>query len=188
MIRRPCASTSLLKSPFFIAGGRHAAELRRRRALAVLLAGEHEERLVLAVVEAGDLHRAVDLESVLIEVVLHLRRAARVEQERVRVEPLAAVELVAGAVEAVGARLQRHVDDAAGGAPVLRVVGVGLDLELLHRVGRRHVGDVVAALVGVVRGAVEQELVVAVLRRRSSTSRRARRCRTAAGRSPARCR
>ena len=66
-------------------------------------------------------------------------------------------------MEGVGARLQRHVHDAAGGAAVLRVVGVGLHLELLHRVGRRHVGDVVAALVGVVRRAVEQEFVVAVL-------------------------
>ena len=66
-------------------------------------------------------------------------------------------------MEAVRARLERHVDDAAGGAAVLRVVRVGRNLELLHSRGRRNVGDVVPGLVGVVRRAVEQELVVAVL-------------------------
>ena len=66
-------------------------------------------------------------------------------------------------MKGVGARLQRHVHDAAGGPAVLRVVGVRLHLELLHRIGWRHVGDVVAALVRVVGRAVEQEFVVAVL-------------------------
>ena len=70
---------------------RHGAELRRRRALAVPLAVEHEERLVVPVVQAGDHHGAIDLKSILIEIMVHLRRAARVQQERVRVEPLASV-------------------------------------------------------------------------------------------------
>ena len=52
---------------------------------------------------------------------------------------------------------------AAGGPAVLRIVGVDGHLHFLNRGRRGHVGDVVAALVGVVRRAVEQELVVAIL-------------------------
>ncbi len=135
---------------------RHRAEERRGRAFPVLLADEQEERLVLE-------DRTIDAEAVLIDVLIGLRRLARVEEERIGGQGLAPHEVVADAVERVRPRLQRHVDDAAGGPAVLRVVRVRGDLELLHRFRRRHVGDVVAALVGVVRRAVEQELVVAVL-------------------------
>ena len=129
---------------------------RGRRAFPVLLGGKQEERLVLP-------DWTVDAEAVLVDVLVGLGLVARVEEERVGRQVLAPHEVVADAVEAVRAGLERHVDDAAGGAPVLRVVRVGRDLELLHGFGRRDVGDVVPALVGVVGRAVEQELVVAVL-------------------------
>ena len=135
---------------------RHRAGQRGGRAFPVLLAGEQEERLVLE-------DRAIDAEPVLIDVLIGLRSARRVEDERVGGQGLAPHVVVDFAVEAVGARLQRHVDDAAGGAAVLRVVRVRGDFHLLDGGRRRHVGDVVAALVGVVRCAVEQELVVAAL-------------------------
>ena len=129
---------------------------RRRRAFPVLLAIEQEERLVLP-------DRAVHAEPVLVDVLIGLGSLARIQDERVGGQGLAPHEVVNLTVELVGARLQHHVDDAAGGAAVLRVVGVGGDLHLLDGGRRRHVRDVVAALVGVVRGAIEQELVVAVL-------------------------
>ncbi len=141
---------------------RHRVGRRVRRLLPIAFIREHEERLVRAVVEAGDLHRAVDLEAVLIELVIRLRLVVHLQEVLGRIERLAAQELVDRAVQIVRAGLQRHVDDAAGGAAVLRVVAVGDDLELLDRVDRRHVGDVVAALNRVVRRAVEQVLVVAV--------------------------
>ena len=135
---------------------RHRAEQRGGRAFPVLLAGEQEERLVLP-------DRAVDAEPVLIDVLIGLRPVLRVEDERVGRQRLAPHVIVDFAVEAVRARLQRHVDDAAGRAAVLRVVRVRGDFHFLDGCRRRHVGDVVAALVGVVRRAVEQELVVAAL-------------------------
>ena len=81
--------------------------------------------------------RTADADAVLIEIVVGLVPVLRVQQERVRIERLAAEELVADAVERVRSRLQGHVDHAAGGAAVLGVVGVGRDLELAHRFGRR---------------------------------------------------
>ncbi len=135
---------------------RHRAEQWRRRAFPVLLPGEQEEGLVPP-------DRTIQAEPVLIDVLVGLRCVARVEDVRVGGQRLAPHEVVDHAVEAVAARLERHVDDAAGGTPVLRVVRVRRDLYFMDGFRRRHVGDVVAALVGVIRRAVEQELVVAVL-------------------------
>ena len=69
-----------------------------------------------------------------------------------------AVELPGAAVPAVGARLGDDVDDRAGVAPVLGVVGVREDLELLDRVRRRPQHEPGVERV-VVRRAVEQEVV-----------------------------
>ena len=68
-----------------------------------------------------------------------------------------------GAVELVGAAAERGVDDGAAGAAVLGAEVVGLDLELLDRVGR-DLHDLVrealvAGAVGVVVDAVEDEVV-----------------------------
>ena len=60
-------------------------------------------------------------------------------------------------MQRVGAALHRHVDRRPSRVALLRVVGRRLDLELLHRVGGRDVGD--APSVGVVGRAVEGELV-----------------------------
>ena len=142
---------------------RHGAEERVGRSLAVALVVDHEEGLVLAVVDAGDLHGAVELDTVLVEEVIGLGQAPGVVEQVVRVERPAPHELVGRAVERVGARLQRDVHDAPRRAAVLGVVGVRHDLELTDGVHRRDVRDVVSALDRVVGRAVEQELVVAVL-------------------------
>src|SRR6266852_912698 len=47
----------------------------------------------------------------------------------------------------------------ASGLPVLRVVGVGLNLKFLHRVHRRDVSDVVSARLCVVRHAINEEFM-----------------------------
>ena len=66
---------------------------------------------------------------------------------------------VGGSLQRVGAALQRDVDRRAGGVAAAGVEARGLDLELLHRAGRRHERD--AAAVGHVRRSVERELVAA---------------------------
>ena len=80
--------------------------------------------------------------------------------EGIRVEPGAAGELPAGGMKGLRAGLQHHVEDAAAGLAVLRVIGVLLDVELLHRVDDRHVGNVIAASLRIVRRAVHHELIV----------------------------
>ncbi len=140
---------------------RHRVDLRERHFAADLLPVVHEEGLVGAVVEPGDLHRSVDGEPRLVPVEAGLLDAAAVGVEGVRVQLLVAVVLVERAVELVGAALQHDVDDAAAGAAVLRVVDARLHLELGGRVGRRHEAQVVRLrrLGAGVRHAVEQELV-----------------------------
>ena len=69
-------------------------------------------------------------------------------------------------MQGIGAALQRDVDDAAAGVAVLRIVGVGLDLELLHRVDRRHIGQVIGAGLRIIRRPVQQEFVACETGRR----------------------
>ena len=64
----------------------------------------------------------------------------------------------AGDVEPVGAALEREVHAAGAGVADLRVVGGGLDLEFLDRVGRRL--DARARLRDDVARAVDRELAV----------------------------
>src|SRR5207247_2919598 len=68
----------------------------------------------------------------------------------------ALVDVPEPAVRLVATVLQGRVDDAAAGPPVLGVVGVGLDLELLHciRGGRE-----VVATARAVGSPVQEELV-----------------------------
>ena len=92
-----------------------------------------------------------------------LGSVAKLELVLVRVEGFAAGEFVKRTAQRVGAGLEQDVDHSAGRSSVLRVVAVGDDLELLHRVDRWHVRDVVAADERIVGRAVEQEFVVAIL-------------------------
>ena len=55
----------------------------------------------------------------------------------------------------IGAALKGDIYDAAAGVAVLRIIGIGLDLELLHSVNRGHIGNVVDARLCVVRCAVQ---------------------------------
>ena len=146
-----------------LGGVRHGVGGGGRRRLLVALVVEHEKRLVAAVVQAREGDGSVKQEAVLIQLVIRLLDVVHLEEILVRVERLAPRELVDRSVQRVGARLEGDVHHAVGGAAVLRVVAVGDDFELLDRIHRRHIRDVVAPLNGVVRGAVEQELVVAVL-------------------------
>ena len=74
---------------------------RVRRRLLVALVIEHEERLVPAIEQPRNRHRAVDLESILIELVIRLLALVHLEEVLVRVELLAPRELVRGAVQRV---------------------------------------------------------------------------------------
>src|SRR6185436_6398853 len=89
--------------------------------------------------------------------------AAGVILEAVRIQRDSARKFVRSAVELVRTTLERYVYDPTGGLPVLRIVGVGLNLELLHRVHRWHQRDVVVPGLPVVGCAVQQELVVTVI-------------------------
>ena len=81
-----------------------------------------------------------------------------VAKEVLRLQAVVAVELPRAPVPAVGASFGDDVDDRAGVAAVLGVVGVREDLEFLDRVRRRAQHE--AGIEGVVVGrAVEQEVV-----------------------------
>jgi hypothetical protein len=99
------------------------------------------------------------LDAVLVEVVAVLGRAlalsisverdtARLVLKGIGVPRATPGKVVDSAVQPIAAALQDDVDTA--GATILRVVGIGLDFELLHRVHRRDKGDVIAACLGIV--------------------------------------
>ena len=75
----------------------------------------------------------------------------------VAVHPGPPGELVDIAVQFVGTRFEGHVDDAALAAAKLRIVGVGDDLEFLHRIDGRNVGDLRVALRRLVGDAIEHQ-------------------------------
>ncbi len=137
--------------------------------LAVVLEAAQVEELDAPIFlqKLREVDRAFELEAVLVEVVIGPRRAAfgvagrsdnGIVLEGVGVQGGAAHEFPAGAVKRVGAALEHHVHDAAAGVAVLGVVEVHLHDELLHGIHDGHVGDVVAAHLAVVGGAVEHEL------------------------------
>src|SRR6185503_514068 len=124
---------------------------RERDLLVEALVAAHEEGLA-ALDRAADHRLAV---GVLVPLV---RDVVQRVLDRVRVERRAAEERRARSVQHVGARLQRQVDDAAAGAAVGGVGAGGVYLEFFNFVYWRRV----AASPGAgVRGAVDQELVVA---------------------------
>ncbi len=94
-----------------------------------------EEGLVLAVVGFGNHYRAADGAAELVELERRPGAAAFIGEKIVGVELVIAKELVERKVRIVGPGLGDHVEDAAGGAPILRAEGVGIHLEFLHRVG-----------------------------------------------------
>jgi hypothetical protein len=142
------------------ARGRGARDETVRQNFPPPLEAEEEESVLP---EAGD--RAAERAAVLVLVMALTRRAGRVELEGVGVQLVVAPEVEGRAVEVLGAALQDRVDRAAAGAPVLRVVGVGHDLEFLHRVhvGRELPGATLGAGLLGDRRAVEGELVVVAL-------------------------
>ena len=70
-----------------------------------------------------------------------------------------AMDVVAGAMELVGAAADRDGNGAAAGASELGVVGAGGDADFLHGVGRRHEGQAAArsAFTAGVRRAIQRE-------------------------------
>ena len=142
---------------------RYAREARHPAGDAGALVVDEEERLVL---DQGAAQVAAEL---VLVVGRRDRRRARerrraLRQEVDRVQAVVAEELVGRAVQVVGAGLGGDGDGGPGGAPVLRGVGAGDDLELLDRVDRR-AGDLARQLLHVLRDAVvvhpvEQEVVL----------------------------
>ncbi len=127
------------------AGGRRRHGIHRRHAARLLDAGVigEEERAAVAVVQAGDHHRAADRGAELMPVerrhrILH-ERAVRgldlADEEVARVERIIAQELVPRAMKLIGARLRRHGDDA-GPAPELGGEDSRQHLELAHLLDR----------------------------------------------------
>ena len=123
------------------------AVCRRCRALPV---GE-EEQLVL-------LDRPAERAA---ELVLDVLGDFRPDEEVVpRPQRAVGVEPVAGAMEGVGARLDRDAHGGAARHALLGVEAVGDDVDGLHRFGRRHVGHDVRQPGVAHRRAVEPRVVV----------------------------
>ena len=117
-------------------GGHHAGETGTLPDLPQTFIRTHEERLVLAVVELGNVDGAVDFDP---ELVLpqrcFLRR--RAQEERARIELVVADKFHQTAMQIIGAGFRHHVDMDSHVGAVLRAIGAGLDLHFLHRVHRR---------------------------------------------------
>ena len=130
-----CALKVCEKSPRALQVRRHGRRGRERDLLVEALVAAHEERLARLI---GPLTIALAV-GVLVPLV---RDVVQRVLDLVRVERGAAEEQRGRAVQVVGARLQRQVDDAAAGAAVRRVGARGVDLELLDRVHRRRVAPI----------------------------------------------
>src|SRR5262245_8990362 len=128
---------------------RHGSDSRVWRSLSIPLETEKEKCLVAPVIELRNPNRPVDLSAILVKDVpgvgeapvsipkLARRDASGVGQQTIRVEEVAPGIFEDRTVKFIAARLHRHVDNAAGGPPVLSVVSIGDDLELLYGVRRR---------------------------------------------------
>ena len=132
--------------------GNHRRErIGRRRLLPSTLVVGEEEQLVLHDRPANG--AAEDL-----AVEVRFAAAGPVGRPRRRRQLVVAPVVEAVAADAVGSRLDDHVDDRPGDVAELGRVVVGLDADLLHRVRARLVGDQVVD--GVVHvDAVEHEVV-----------------------------
>ncbi len=149
--------------------GRHpavAAGVEARADVGDVLEAEHEERLVPAAVEARDADRAAEGEARPVRRALDDVLAAGLAEEVVGAELVRLREVVRRAMEGVGPGLDADAGDAALRVAELRVERRGLHLELLHEVGRRHVGrdDLVGVGGGGARGAVDQQVAAVAAR------------------------
>ncbi len=121
-----------------------------RVAAALEFLAPEEEQLFLLLVEARERDWAAERVAGVVAGRLLLRDFRRLALVQVRVGvPIRAPSVpVAGAVEALRAALGDDLELTTDGAPVLRLVGVGQDLELGNGVdvGRRHVAAVIAGV------------------------------------------
>ena len=90
------------------------------------------------------------------------RSVARVELEGIGVQDIVAPEIECGAVKVFGAVLDYGVDGATTRTSVLRIVGVGHDLEFVNCVHIRRDFPLAGVSAGLLRdwGAVQSELVI----------------------------
>ena len=123
---------------------------RRRVAASLEFLAPEEEQLFLLFVETGERDRPAERIAGVVARGLRLRDLRRLAlvQVRVGVPRRAPSVPVAGAVEVLRAALRDDLQLAADGAPVLRLVRVGQDLELGDGVDvrRRHVASVIAGV------------------------------------------
>ena len=131
-------------------GGSHPARLPALAGLVI----EHEEGFVVPVVDFGNPHGTAEDASVLVlpQFVLGTARRTRgvevVLEVVLRVQHIIAEELEPGAVELVGAGLQRDGELRACIGPVFGGVTAGLHLELLHGFDGRGEGHRIDAGLG----------------------------------------
>ena len=112
---------------------RYGEHVRLALAEAEALIADEEESLILD-------HRAAEIRSELVLGEGRARHAILVVEERVAVEDFVAQKLVGASMVGVGSGFRGQIDDTARETAVLRVVVVGLDAKLLHRVLRRYQG------------------------------------------------
>ena len=114
--------------------GRDRAERRAERLGAHAFVGAHEKGLVVAIIEARDDHRSLDLEAILIAA-QRILRIRRVLVPSARIERIVLEEIEGGPVQRVAAALGDHVDRDAEIRTVLGRCAPGLDLDLFDRIG-----------------------------------------------------
>ncbi len=119
------------------------------------------EGLVLAVVELRDENRTTGAGAVAVVLERSDFLSRTILEDRRRIEYLVAIEEVPFAVQVVGAALQTHVHQRAGGMADGGVVGQALHPKLAHRHLRRNEDN---ALVHAVRNAVNGEVAVSLAR------------------------
>src|ERR1022692_891801 len=135
---------------------------RSRVAVAHDFARHHKERLVVTVVNFWNPNRTVDDESRLVPTHDGALGAGQVGLEVIGVQLVVPEKLVRRAVEAVRPALEHRIDHGTRGVAVLRVIEIGLYVDLLYGVRRGHESHVDGrrgALFGRVRNAVEIDLV-----------------------------
>ena len=120
-----------------LGGGRHRTQVVQRIVEAHAFVADEEERLIGAIVQLGDPHRAAQRPRKILHFKRRTRNALRIITEAIRIQRFVAQAILAGAMELIGAAL-RGEDHRALRAAILgaHVVDVGLHLLNALRIGQ----------------------------------------------------